>query len=95
MVRHSKSGFESQAIRETKSMSGVSKIQMHLLVAEESRSHATEKEQLPRWHVAMTGQLWELFTAVSGMWFQRSAKAKCPAAGTTVIDVFLGYFRWK
>lgn len=35
----------------------------------------SRKEQLPRWHAAATGKLWDLFIAVSGMWLQRSAKA--------------------
>lgn len=40
VVRHSKSVHESKTVEEIKS--GVSKIQMHLLAAEESRSHETE-----------------------------------------------------
>lgn len=45
VVRHSKSVHESKAVEEIKS--GVSKIQMHLLAAEESRSHETERNSFP------------------------------------------------
>ena len=78
MVRHAKSVLDSQPSHQTAPISGVSKTEMRLLAAEESRSRS-RKEQLTRWHAAATGKLREMFTAVSGMWLQRSAKATCPA----------------
>lgn len=47
MVRHAKSALDSQPSHQTKSVPGVSKTEMRLLAAEESRSRAAERNSFP------------------------------------------------
>lgn len=95
LVRHAKSVLGSQPSRQTNSLSGVSKTEIHLPAARGPRSQAAERNSFSGGMLQLQKNFGRCLLLCLECGFKDQLRYMSGCDGTMVTEVFLGGFRWR